>query len=684
MNYSSKQHYLGNAFAYEGAAEDGAEGAISSPGSVKHSQVPVPQPIAPKRIAPQPIVPQPIVPQPNGQIMDSLSLDEQTGKKSFDTLCGTSSQIGSQSGKQPYREDSLIMSEELQEKSSGDREQFDPHAVWQMLLSELALQMPSATFNTWVRDTWVVAYEDGEFIIGLPNAYARDWLENRLRNKIKRALSSFIYRSVQVQFLVRPRTVSDAADAKPVPLYATTGADAQQFTGHASANNSLADSAAPATPVIAESTPIDPASIDTDIDLSQNSFSRQTAASRGIRESSNRDYNNVASDREQFSYIQKETKSESTTQRSGQQPNSRLGQEWANSDGRTDYYADNTPPIGKIPLNGQYTFETFVVGSHNKLAHAAAEAISEKPGQSFNPLFVYGGVGLGKTHLLHSIGHRAKQLGHHMLYVSSEQFTNELIGAIRSQSTEEFRNKYRQVDILLIDDIQFISGKESTQEEFFHTFNHLHASGKQVVLSSDRPPKMLATLDDRLRSRFEGGLQTDIAQPDFETRVAILQSKANRMAAAVDQSVLMMVAERVDSNIRELEGALNRLIVQARLMQSSLTLQLATSILDNLAPERTICAPDRLLRIVAEHFQLTPADLCGRKRTKEVAGARQIAMYFLREEHGLSLPAIGALLGGRDHSTVRYGIEKVNGDLTDDETLRQTISALREKMYIPF
>ena len=504
----------------------------------------------------------------------------------------------------------------------NNQDGLDPHAVWQMLLSELALQMPSATFNTWVRDTWVVAYEDGEFIIGLPNAYARDWLENRLRNKIKRALSSFIHRSVQVQFRVCPRTVSDPADAKPVPLYAAP---------HISERP-------PASGIQGQAT---------------NTVPSQPIPSDEMVESVVHDYD-------------------------------RSNREYEPRNQQQDYYADRDVLAAKIPLNGQYTFETFVVGSHNKLAHAAAEAIAERPGQSFNPLFVYGGVGLGKTHLLHSIGHRAKQQGFHMLYVSSEQFTNELIGAIRSQSTEEFRNKYRQVDILLIDDIQFISGKESTQEEFFHTFNHLHASGRQVVLSSDRPPKMLATLDDRLRSRFEGGLQTDIAQPDFETRVAILQSKAKRMAAAVDHSVLMMVAERVDSNIRELEGALNRLIVQARLMHSPLTLGVATSILENLAPERTVCPPETLIRIVAEHFQLSDSDLCGRKRTKEIAGARQIAMFILREEHALSLPAIGDLLGGRDHSTVRYGIEKVSGDLTEDEGLRQTISTLREKVYMPF
>ncbi|MBX3014558.1 MAG: chromosomal replication initiator protein DnaA [Caldilineaceae bacterium] len=495
------------------------------------------------------------------------------------------------------------------------KQEFDPHVIWQMLLSELSLQMQSATYNTWVRDTWVIAYEDGEFIVGLPNAYARDWLENRLRHKIKRVLGSLIHRSVQVQFRVCPHPVSDSPNAAPVPLY------------QPSVEPPMPQRITPATKTGPEPS--------------------MDEARRAL-------------------------------------PSAVSGTVHPVERNQTPRPAQNQDFTVKSQLNSHYTFESFVVGSHNKLAHAAAEAIAERPGQSFNPLFVYGGVGLGKTHLLHAIGHRALLLGYRMLYCSSEQFTNELIGAIRNQNTEEFRNKYRQVDILLIDDIQFIAGKESTQEEFFHTFNYLHAGGRQVVLSSDRPPKALATLDDRLRSRFEGGLQTDISQPNFETRVAILQLKANRMNAEVDPSVLMMVAERVDSNIRELEGALNRLIIQARLMNSPLNVHLATSILDNLAPERTPCAPDTLVRLVATHFQLKPEDLRGRKRTKEIANARQIAMFLLREEHALSLPAIGDQLGGRDHSTVRYGIEKVASDLTEDESLRQTITALREKVYLPF
>ena len=334
-------------------------------------------------------------------------------------------------------------------------------------------------------------------------------------------------------------------------------------------------------------------------------------------------------------------------------------------------------------LNAQRTFDTFVVGNHNRLAHAAAAAISDDPGQQFNPLFIYGGVGLGKTHLLHAIGNRAQSNGYQTIYCSSEHFTNELISAIRHQNTEEFRNKYRHVDILLIDDIQFIGGKESTQEEFFHTFNHLHAAGSQVVLSSDRPPKALATLEERLRSRFEGGLQTDISQPDFETRVAILQSKAMRLDIPVSYRVLQLVAERVESNVRELEGALNHLYMHSLLTGQALDEGTALHLLSDMSPSRTACPPPVALRIIAAYFGLEVDDLLGRKRTKEIAYARQTAMYILREEHGLSQPAIGGVLGGRDHTTVRHGVDKIAGLVQTDETVRQDVLQLREQIYMP-
>ncbi len=477
--------------------------------------------------------------------------------------------------------------------------EFDPHVIWQMVLSELALQMPSATFDTWVRDTVVIGYEDGEFIVGMPNAYARDWLENRLRHSIKRTLSSIMRRSVQVQFRVRPRPVQDKRGVETAPLYQPVSQAVEPRV------NPLAGQPQRAKPA------------------------------------------GLAKGGKQITVVE---------------------------------HQDNG---FESQLNPHHTFDTFVVGNHNRLAHAAALAIVDSPGQTFNPLFIYGGVGLGKTHLLNAIGNSLRQKGYRMIYCSSEQFTNELISAIRNQNTEQFRNKYRQADVLLIDDIQFIGGKESTQEEFFHTFNHLHAAGRQVVLSSDRPPKALATLEERLRSRFEGGLQTDIAQPDFETRVAILQSKANRMGVQVSYEVVMLVAERVDSNIRELEGALNRIFMQARLTNQPVNLQLAKSLLENLVPVRVPCTPTSVIRIVADHFHLRPEDLTGRKRTKDIANARQIAMYLLREENDLSLPAIGEQLGGRDHSTVRYGVEQVVKELERDEALRMTIMALREKVYAP-
>lgn len=363
-------------------------------------------------------------------------------------------------------------------------------------------------------------------------------------------------------------------------------------------------------------------------------------------------------------------------------PNAEPGRYRNNSKARPAY-----PPLrvemDGTPLNPHYTFSSFIVGSHNRLAHAAALSVAEQPGYRFNPLFVYGGVGLGKTHLLHAIGRQMLDRGLRVLYCSAEQFTNDLISGIRSQSTEEFRNKYRQVDLLLIDDIQFIGGKESTQEEFFHTFNHLHAASRQVVISSDRPPKEIATLEARLRSRFEGGLQADISIPDLETRVAILQSKALAMGVRVAQDVLMLVAERVDSNIRELEGALNRLIVQSPLHQETLDRKMAEEILNDLMPQRRPREASSVIQLVAAHFNLSVAELLGRGRTKEVAFARQIAMYLLREENGLSLPGIGNQLGGRDHSTVRYGVEKIITDMESNETVRRHVMTLREKVYAP-
>jgi chromosomal replication initiator protein len=443
--------------------------------------------------------------------------------------------------------------------------------AWQAALGQLQMEMPRATFDTWVRDTELVAYEDGKFIIGVQNPYARDWLEGRLCSTATRLLTGLMNRTVEVGFTVWQN-------------------------GH------------------------------------------ETAESAGMAETD-----------ESFDAPQP-----------GQaQPAS----------------------MSSISLNGRYTFENFVVGASNRLAHAASMAVAEKPAQAYNPLFLYGGVGLGKTHLLQAIGNACERRGLMVLYVSSEEFTNDLINAIRSHTTQAFREKYRRIDVLAIDDIQFIAGKESTQEEFFHTFNTLHGQDKQIVISSDRPPKSLVTLEERLCSRFEWGLTADIQPPDFETRVAILSSKADRAGYHIPGETIEFIARRVQSNIRELEGALTRVAAFASLSGLPLTPQLVDSALADLLPRRNEVHLEDVLQSVAEVFGVTIDRLLGRDRTQAVALPRQIAMYLLREEANLSLPQIGDALGGRDHTTVMYACDKVADLLERDDRLRRQVIKVREQIF---
>jgi chromosomal replication initiator protein len=306
--------------------------------------------------------------------------------------------------------------------------------------------------------------------------------------------------------------------------------------------------------------------------------------------------------------------------------------------------------------------------------------VAEKPARAYNPLFLYGGVGLGKTHLLHAIGNACHADGLNVLYVSSEEFTNDMITAIRTHTTQAFREKYRSADVLLVDDIQFIAGKESTQEEFFHTFNTLHGQDKQIIVSSDRPPKSLVTLEERLRSRFEWGLSADIQAPDFETRLAILRSKAERTGRHISDEILESVAKQVHSNIRELEGALNRIIAFADLSGSALTPNLVELALSDLFPSRGNVEPAHVIDLVARKFNLTSEKLLGRDRTKDVAYPRQIAMYLLREET-LSFPQIGEALGGRDHSTVMSAIKKITDQIKHDDRLQRDIASLKQQVH---
>lgn len=342
--------------------------------------------------------------------------------------------------------------------------------------------------------------------------------------------------------------------------------------------------------------------------------------------------------------------------------------------------ASRSPP-SRANLNPRYTFDSFVVGLGNRLAHAASMAVAETPADSYNPLFIYGGVGLGKTHLLHAIGHDCQTQGLHVLYVSSEDFTNDLIEAILSHTTDSFREKYRTADVLLVDDIQFIAGKESTQEEFFHTFNALHGTGRQIVISSDRAPKAMSTLEERLCSRFEWGLIADIQPPDLETRIAILRSKSTTSGASVPDQILVLIASRIQSNIRELEGALNGVLALSRLTQQPLTPELAQTALSNLLPRRGKLTPDQIVQEVADHFGLEVTALQGPSRRRSIARPRQIAMYLIREETGTSLPQIGNRLGGRDHTTVRYGCERIAELIDEDADLHRQVITLRQHLY---
>ncbi len=439
--------------------------------------------------------------------------------------------------------------------------------AWQSVLGQLQMEMPRASFDTWVRDTKPLSYQDGTLTIGVRNAYARDWLESRLASTVSRLLVGIMNASVAVNFIVN-------------------GNDAE---------------------VIADEAPV-----------------------------------------------------------SSVQPESALSFE---------------QPVRPSNMNPRYLFETFVVGSGNRLAHAACLAVAEKPARAYNPLFLYGGVGLGKTHLLHAIGNACHARGLNVLYVSSEEFTNDMINAIRTHTNQAFREKYRSADVLLVDDIQFIAGKESTQEEFFHTFNTLHGQDKQIIVSSDRPPKSLNTLDERLRSRFEWGLTADIQPPDLETRLAILRSKAERTGRQVPDDILESIARRVQSNIRELEGALNRILAFADLSGTHLSSQLVEVALADLLPQRSDVQPEKIIELVAKEWQTSVEALLGRDRSQKIAQPRQVAMYLLRKETDASLPQIGEVLGGRDHTTVMYAIEKIAGEIETKTDLRKRVVSIKQQLY---
>ena len=342
--------------------------------------------------------------------------------------------------------------------------------------------------------------------------------------------------------------------------------------------------------------------------------------------------------------------------------------------------SDSELETNQATLNPKYTFETFVVGNNNRFAHAAALAVGNEPGKSYNPLFLYGGVGLGKTHLMHAIGNRIIQENKktNVLYVTSEKFTNQLINSIKDNKTEVFRNVYRKIDVLLIDDIQFIAGKERVQEEFFHTFNTLRENGKQIIISSDKPPRDIQFLEDRLKSRFEWGLLADISCPDYETRLAILRKKSQDENIVIDDSILADIANKIDSNIRELEGVLNKIVARASLTHSPITIELAENIINEFKFENEkVISCDFIKETVAKYFSIDKNELAGEKRSNDIAFPRQIAMYLCREVANMSFPQIGIDFGGRDHSTVMHAYNKIKKEVKEKSSTKLIVESVK-------
>ncbi|MBN1309988.1 MAG: chromosomal replication initiator protein DnaA [Anaerolineae bacterium] len=446
--------------------------------------------------------------------------------------------------------------------------------IWQTAYGELQLQMPRETFDAWLRHARLIAHEDGTYIIGVHNVYAREWLEHRLKKIIVRTLGQIARRTVEVRFVVWSNEKADDDLRSAGPL--------------------LADLEPPAEP--------------------------------------------------------------------------------------TPHFEETTP--GETGLNPRYTFDAYAVGSCNRLAHAAALAVIETPAVQFNPLYIHADVGLGKTHLLHAIGNSCHERGMQVLFVSSEAFTNDLVGAIKSHRTQEFREKYRHVDLLLVDDIDFLAGKVSSQEEFYHTFNTLYDSGAQVVVASSRPPGNIQKLDPRLQSRFDGGLVVELLPPDFETRMAILQLKARQRGSEgrIPLEAFEMIAGEVDGSVRDLEGALNRLIAASMLTNTPPSAALVEEALGPIRASQPNLTLEDIIMMVAEYYGVDPEDLCGRGRSREVSIARQVAIYMAYKETSTSLQQIGEAIGGRNHSTVLYSYERI-GDLMDaDSQVRRDVQAIMQSL----
>ena len=467
----------------------------------------------------------------------------------------------------------------------------DVKGMWQSVLGELEVSVTRAHFSTWLKPTYIISSEDGHVVVGVPNIFNKQWMENKYHSQVKAALAKLDPKVKTVEYKVVSRAGGSGSS-------------------------------------------------------------------------------------------QTENRSEPARPAKRAEPTSRNE---LPSHKRAEQISFSTAPPAKSNLNPRYTFESFVVGSSNDFAHAACQAVAKSPGTKYNPLFIYGGVGLGKTHLMQAVGNEIlrRDPSKRIEYVTIEGFTNEFINSISKKKNESFVEKYRSVDVLIIDDMQFLAGKEKTQDEFFHTFNALHQTNKQIIISSDKPPKQLVMLEDRLISRFEMGITVDIQSPDLETRSAIIQSKATSKGIVLPLEVVDFIARHAQSNIRELEGTLTKVLADLDHNGGEPTLSrmqhlLASDVASR--PRLQPVSPKTIIDRVAAYFDLQAADICGAKRDKEIVVPRQVTMYLMREELGLSFPKIGLAIGGRDHTTAMHSVSKIEKQAEIDDNLRGDIAAIRERL----
>jgi chromosomal replication initiator protein len=580
----------------------------------------------------------------------------------------------------------------------------DPDGLWRTSLTHVLTEVDSPVQRRWLESTIPVGFSDATLVIASPHGFARDWLERSCGALLRATLSDVAGSPIDLVITVQTPAQAPATGPRPNGeelLAHAAAARTELARAHAVqlAEDHLAQHAAPAT-ILAEvsagaataasssasTSEMAAGTVDDTADvafLAALRAERAAGAEREFDALAALDHLDVNPLYDRAAYDETPGPSHGTSSGTPlQAPGRPAGPMVILPDATSRLRSADVEPDTR--LNPRYSFDDFVIGASNRFAHAAANAVAEQPAKSYNPLFVYGGAGLGKTHLLHAIGHYVRKLYPRLRvrYVTTEQFTNEFINAIRDDSITAFQRLYRLTDVLLVDDVQFLQSKERTQEEFFHTFNALHNAEKQIVLSSDRPPKQIGQLEDRLRSRFEWGLMTDIQPPDLETRIAILRKKAESDRLGVGDEVLEIIATKVASNIRELEGALIRVSAFASLQRAPADAAMAEYVLKDLYPDgrdRIISVQD-IIDEVAAYFSITPTELCSASRSRQLVNARQIAMYLTRELTDLSLPRIGRAFGNRDHSTVMHATQKITVLMTERRAVYDQVQELTNRV----